>query len=71
MASSGERVRCDAALVVEVVRRLVQVELGALLHGVRIATTEAALVLERLVDQLLGRERGLLARHERVAGPPI
>ena len=39
-ASSGERARPDAASVVEVVRRLVEVELGALLHVVRIATTE-------------------------------
>ena len=52
----GERARADTALVVEVVRRLVQVELGALLHVVRIATTEAAAVhLERLARQLLVR----------------
>ena len=53
----GERARADTALVVEVVRRFVQVELGALLHVVRIATTEAAAVhLERLARQLLVRE---------------
>jgi len=28
-------------------------------------------VLVRLVDQLLGRERGLLARHERVVDPRL